>query len=284
MDDKSPTTRTALTPGDRVELWLAVPASQPADGEGADSWDVRSARVVAVTGARIDLTAGGWGLHEAALVDSRVIVRRLHAAGIAEWDGTLTTVDGRSDGNQHADAGPEDGDTGPEGAGKKSARSRGAAVETNLAVQLDPGAGRFFQRRRSPRVALRLSPVRLVPVPNGAPATAARRLLDQDSDLAPVARLSDISAVGAGVVVDTPLEAGETVAVEFELPGEPTPFTLRGRVVEPATALHGDVQPQPDGLPGFRRGIEFFTTTGSREARRLSTALRSMLRRSTSKR
>jgi len=68
-------------------------------------------------------------------------------------------------------------------------------------------------------------------------------------------------------------------ALEFERPGEMDPFSVRGRVVEPAVALHGDVQPQLDGLPGFRRGIEFLGHTAGRESRRLASALTHLIQR-----
>jgi hypothetical protein len=77
--------------------------------------------------------------------------------------------------------------------------------------------------------------------------------------------------------VDMPLETGTTVAIEFELPGEHAPFAVRGRVVEPAVPLHGDAQPQPDGMPGFRRGVEFLSSKTSRESRRLASVLTRLL-------
>jgi hypothetical protein len=166
-----------------------------------------------------------------------------------------------------------------------------------LAIRLDAehAQGRLYQRRRSRRLSLRLSPVRLVPLVEDAAAaapagtntgTAVReqtrargltRALVEDPDVAPVARLSDVSATGAAIVVDTPLAEGTTVSIEFELPGEAKPFTIRGRVVTPAVALHGEMQPQPDGLPGFRRGIEFLGHSASRESRRLAGVLTRLL-------
>ena len=70
--------------------------------------------------------------------------------------------------------------------------------------------------------------------------------------------------------------------MEFELPGEPAPFAVRGRVVEPAVSLHGESLPQPDGLPGFRRGIEFLGHAATRESRRLASALAKLVRSSNS--
>ena len=63
------------------------------------------------------------------------------------------------------------------------------------------------------------------------------------------------------------------------LPGERKPFVVRGRVVEPAVPLHGDVQPQVDGLPGFRRGVEFVNAATRNEARRLRHALETLIER-----
>jgi hypothetical protein len=93
----------------------------------------------------------------------------------------------------------------------------------------------------------------------------------------PVARLTDVSATGAGIVVDSPLSAGTLVALEFALPAEVAPFSIRGRVVEPAVPIHGEIQLQADGLPSFRRGIEFIGTTANREVARLATTLARLL-------
>ncbi len=275
-----------LEEGERIELWLAAgddaasaSSDDPGNDGGAggavsanadldisqldiDGWDVRPAQVAASAGPFIAVAAGGWGLTgqpgTPSAPGARAILRRLGGDGIAEWDGTIATG---------AETMPD--------AGRPSARG----AEAILVVRLDPDAGRIHQRRRSQRLSVRLSPVRLVPLadPTATTTTAARRALEEDPDLAPVARLSDVSATGAAVVVDTPLETGTTIALEFELPGEPAPFTVRGRVVEPAVALHGDVQPQPDGLPGFRRGIEFLGHAASRESRRLATVVGRLL-------
>jgi hypothetical protein len=186
---------------------------------------------------------------------ARAILRRLGVEGIAEWEGTIAT-----------------------GAENVGGTRRAGAAETILVVRVDPDAGRLYQRRRSPRLAVRLSPVRLLSAHGEAPVDADNESGDSgDDDMAPVARLTDVSAHGAAIVVDTPLETGTTVTLEFELPGEPAPFQVRGRVVEPAVALHGDVQPQPDGLPGFRRGIEFLGGAASRESRRLAAVLTRLL-------
>jgi hypothetical protein len=95
--------------------------------------------------------------------------------------------------------------------------------------------------------------------------------------LLPVTRLTDVSATGAGIVVDCPLRAGTAVTLELELPNEAAPFTIRGRIVEPAVPGHGDIQPQADGLPGYRRGVEFTGTTANREVARLATTLARLL-------
>ena len=304
-----------LEEGEHVELWLVMPASDP-DGADAtdpvaeadamdsggtyaasaedadvgqldiDGWDVRPAQVVTVPQASptaagpafVAIAAGGWDLTgepgTPSAPGARAIVRRVGPDGIAEWEGAIATGAEEVHGAPHIDA-----RTGS-GAGRAGVTGHAEAV---LVLRLDDGAGRLYQRRRSPRLAVRLSPVRLVPLPGTLPPAEARRALDEDSDLAPVARLSDVSASGAAIVVDTPLETGTTVAIEFELPGEPAPFSVRGRVVEPAISLHGEAQPQPDGLPGFRRGIEFLSNAAGRESRRLATVVTRLLQRDTSR-
>lgn len=271
----------ALEEGERIELWLAESVAEPtaspreaADGDvgefDIDGWDVRPAQVSAVAGPFVAVAAGGWGLSgdpgTPSAPGARAILRRLGVEGIVEWEGTIATGAEIVSHSQETD---------------RNARHAGGlhagGAEAILIVHLDPDAGALHQRRRSPRLAVRLSPVRLVPLPESTPPGTVSPALTEDPDLAPVARLSDVSLSGAAIVVDTPLETGTTVSVEFELPGEMAPFRLRGRVVEPASALHGEVQPQPDGLPGFRRGIEFLGHTASRESRRLAAVLTRLL-------
>ncbi|HEU5316605.1 MAG TPA: PilZ domain-containing protein [Chloroflexota bacterium] len=266
-----------LEDGERIELWLAAgdpdaagdPAPDPTvampqeadagdpDAPDFEGWDVRPAQVEAAAGPFVAVATGGWGMTgepgAPSAAGARAILRRLGADGIAEWEGTIAT-----------------------GAENVGGTRRAGAAETILVVRIDPGAGRLYQRRRSPRLAVRLSPVRLLPASVAPPDEGSADGVE-DGDLTPVARLSDVSAHGAAIVVDTPLETGTTVTLEFELPGEPAPFQVRGRVVEPAVALHGDVQPQPDGLPGFRRGIEFLGHAASRESRRLAAVLTRLL-------
>jgi hypothetical protein len=290
-----------LEEGERIELWLASGDPEAPDGAVSaaadldisqldlDGWDVRPAQVAAAAGPFVAVAAGGWGLSgepgTPSAPGARAILRRLTGDGIAEWEGTIATgaenvrAAGHP-GTAGAAAGTSnDTDAGlPARPGAPTARAGG--TEAILVIRIDPNGGRTHQRRRSQRLAVRLSPVRLVPLTDAAGAgraAAARRALEEDPDLAPVARLSDVSAHGAAIVVDTPLETGTTVALEFELPGETAPFTVRGRVVEPAVALHGDVQPQPDGLPGFRRGIEFLGHAASRESRRLAAVVGRLL-------
>jgi len=285
-----------LEEGERIELWLAgqeapisvtvatadteaVSDPQPEahserDDAALDDWDVRPAQVSAVALPFVAIASGGWGLSGTPGTPSapgaRAILRRLGDDGIAEWEGTVATGAAAAE-QKHPPA------TGPRAslgiAGETITGTR--TVEAILVIRLDPTTGTLHQRRRSPRLSVRLSPVRLVPLsgPQPAASTALRQALAEELDTAPVARLSDVSAHGAAVVVDEPLEVGTTVAIEFELPGESDPFTVRGRVVEPAIALHGAVQPQPDGLPGFRRGIEFLGHTAGRESRRLAAVL-----------
>jgi hypothetical protein len=235
-----------------------------------EAWDVRPVHVVAANAGAIVLLTGGWGIsgrsHLCELPGTqggRAIVRRAGPEGIAEWEGHLAAPNAPNAAGALAVAGPT------------AAAVLQGAQEMVVEVRLTPAAakGRFYQRRRSPRLAVRLSPVRLTPLqtPNAAGPS------DGADYLPPVARLADVSAHGASVVVDCPLAGGTPVALEFELPGEPALFSLRGRVVEPAVPLHGQVQPQPDGLPGFRRGIEFLSGTASREGRRLAAALAHLL-------
>jgi hypothetical protein len=286
-----------LEEGERIELWLAgqeapdagdsatAPHSE-ADQIEIDDWDVRPAQISAVALPFIAVAAGGWGLSgrpgTPSAPGARVILRRLGDDGIAEWEGTIAT--GAEAVAQPGPNAAADSDTAHKSARIRTAEVRGA--EAILVVRLDPNAGMLHQRRRSPRLSVRLSPVRLVPLSGALPAaaTALRQALAEELDTAPVARLSDVSAHGAAVVVDEPLEMGTTVAIEFELPGESDPFTVRGRVVEPAVALHGDVQPQADGLPGFRRGIEFLGHAAGRESRRLTSVLARLLQSDSSRR
>ena len=305
--DGDPDRPRPLEEGERIELWLAAGdddtlAHGPGDTTGAvavsanadldisqldiDGWDVRPAQVAASAGPFIAVASGGWGLSgdpgTPSAPGARVILRRLGGDGIAEWEGTIATgaENVRAIGPTLTRPASPSASTGDQPAAPAApATSRATGAEAILVVRLDPNAGQIHQRRRSQRLSVRLSPVRLVPLadPTATTTTAARRALEEDPDLAPVARLADVSATGAAVVVDTPLETGTTIALEFELPGEPAPFTVRGRVVEPAIALHGDVQPQPDGLPGFRRGIEFLGHAASRESRRLAAVVGRLL-------
>lgn len=281
---------------------LASAPFAPSQPSGLGAPDTTSS---SLDGAYIALAAGGWGLSGAPGTPSapgaRAIVRRVDHEGIAEWDGVIAAT-----GAEHIESAQSaQGVQRAEGAGSPVATLPGASgasgasspdtlpqfphaivrsSETVLVLRLS-GEGRLYQRRRSPRLSVRLSPVRLVPMSTDVSSPArpislsAHRALVEDADFAPVARLSDVSATGAAVVVDTPLETGTTVALEFELPGEAAPFTVRGRVVEPAIALHGESQPQPDGLPGFRRGIEFLGHAAGRESRRLASVLSRLLQR-----
>lgn len=326
-----------LEEGERVELWLTMPGSgapHPGAQDYAadtdisqldiDGWDVRPAQVAGVApgaslpdtaqpmhgGAYVALAAGGWGLTGAAGTPSapgaRAIVRRVSHDGIAEWEGVIAA------GNEPVEHGEAAGETDVVTAGHVLSHVSRPAIrdaEAVLVIRIET-EGRHYQRRRSPRLSVRLSPIRLVPmsstqedppttqeVPSASSTAAggasppahpdalqpppagnrqgvsAHRALAGEPDFAPVARLSDVSATGAAIVVDTPLETGTTVALEFDLPGESAPFTIRGRVVEPAVSLHGEAQPQPDGLPGFRRGIEFLGHAAGRESRRLTAVL-----------
>jgi hypothetical protein len=293
-----------LQAGERVELWLALPPA-PADAldaptaarraaTGADAapesaatapesedWDVRLARVAGTGSGFIAVFTGNWQL--AGAPGMHGIVRRLGAAGIAEWSGIVVSPTAIQDSDLAALGVTE---------------SAGSSYEAAVLLQLAPDAleGVLYQRRRSPRLPLRLTPVRLQPLAGADPALAPSASApasptwpaaepapaipeDDDPSLLPVARLMDVSAHGAAVVVDTPLSTGTTVALEFELPGESEPFAVRGRVVEPAVALHGDVQPQLDGLPGFRRGIEFVGSATSRQTSRLAATLTRLLQR-----
>ena len=288
-----PETPSSLEDGEHVELWLTLPeaeAGAPSALEDLDisqldidGWDVRPAEIASIAGPFVAIAAGGWGLSGASGTPSapgaRAIVRRIDSAGIAEWEGIIATsaetVKGRTSDTTGAStllAAPV----------VRAAPARAGGAEAVLVLRLEATTGRLYQRRRSPRLAVRLRPVRLVPLPDEAPMGALAALAEEN-DLAPVARLSDVSAHGAAIVIDTPLETGTTVAMEFELPGELAPFTIRGRVVEPAISLHGDVLPQPDGLPGFRRGIEFLGNTAGRESRRLAGVVTRLLQRDTSR-
>ena len=263
-----------------MELWLAVVETAgdgaahatheghvtPAAADEGAEWDVRLAQVATASPQRIMLLTGSWPLPGAAETGAgggtprlRAAVRRFDADGLAEWEGDVEATGGIGSAE----------DMGADGMGLEAMLAHGYAQpggEAAIVIRLAPGTGtgRLFQRRRSPRLALGLTPVRLRP-----PAA--------EPDLLPVARLTDVSATGAGVVVDEPLSAGTAVTLEFELPGAATPFAVRGRVVEPAVPIHGESQPQPDGLPGFRRGIEFTGTGANREARRLTATLERLL-------
>ena len=246
-----------LEPGERVELWTATTVPGPSVPEAsADEdvdWDVRPARVTFVASGQVGLQTGGWNLAGGNdRAGCPVRIRRLDDEGIAEWEGTL-------------------------GADRTAARARwkstkespiASAPEVTLVVTLSTGSppGVLHQRRRSPRLPVGLTPVRIRPLPGPS------------GEVLPVARLTDLSEHGAGVVVDYPMPAGQPVALEFTLPGERTTFTVRGRVVEPAVPLHGEAHPQLDGLPGFRRGIEFLGTAAGREYRRLAESLARRLR------
>jgi hypothetical protein len=268
-----------LEEGERVELCLSLDASRQTASDSEqdeeqspnahttpyeeDGWDVRPARVVTTSDHYIAVVTGGWGLaHVAALRGSRAIIRRTDLQGIAEWEGSLAADD----------------DPAVVALIQKVDRHWQEAV---LILHLAPGQrqGRLYQRRHNPRLSVRMSPVRLVPVPpdtlsaTAFPSLQAMNVSSAFDDLAPVTRLTDVSATGAAIVVDTPLEEGTLVDLEFELPGDPMPFSVRGRVVAPAVALHGDVRPQADGLPGFRRGIAFLAHTTIRDRRRLDDTL-----------
>lgn len=280
-----------LQDGDQVELWLATPPPDTATSLDAWNvatpaasdarWDVRPAQVTAVSRTLVTLNTGGWDLPRQP--GTHVLVRRIDSVGIIEWQGiTLTT------------ATSEPGASPPLYAG------------TLLHVQLASDAGgELRQRRRSPRVPVRLTPIRLwLATPKetpeasdstttggelsqGAPSTGewGRRsphdvspFDPMDEDTLPVARLTDVSATGAGLVVDYPVPEGTTVALEFDLPGARTPFTVQGRVIQPAISPHGEAQPQPDGIPGFRRGVEFTVPASGQEYRRLRSVLNRTLR------
>ena len=282
-----PETPRSLEDGEHVELWLTLPdaaAGEPSALEDLDisqldidGWDVRPAEVASIAGPFVAIAAGGWGLSGASGTPSapgaRAIVRRIDSAGIAEWEGVIATS---------AETVKEHTATDGAAPRTRAVLARAGGAEAVLVLRLEAITGRLYQRRRSPRLAVRLRPVRLVPLADEA-LMGARAALAEENDLAPVARLSDVSAHGAAIVIDTPLETGTTVAMEFELPGEMAPFTIRGRVVEPALSLHGDVLPQPDGLPGFRRGIEFLGNTAGRESRRLAGVVTRLLQRDTSR-
>jgi hypothetical protein len=200
------------------------------------------------------------------------LVRRTGADGIAEWEGYVVAPRQLDPRRIRALGGLDALVAAPQG-----------AAETLMLVRLAPAEvrGRLYQRRRNRRLPVRLTPIRLMPLPPAAPAAAGQtdppQPADLDEDLLPVARLTDVSAGGAGVVVDTPLPQGTPVALEFDLPGTASPFALRGTVVEPAVALHGNVRPQDDGLPGFRRGIEFLGTAADPETQRLNETLTALL-------
>ncbi len=261
-----------LTSGQRVELWLALepgaPAAAGATAAGGSAhwdvdWDVRPARVSAATAEAIALLTGKW--HLPSTPGTRALVRRFSPEGMAEWEGEVLPVDGAPTASQPRLEIPP------------------APYERPIIVRLAPeaAAGRLYQRRRSPRLPLGLAPVRLTPLPPDTPPDAAPAALrDQPDETAlPVARMTDVSATGAGVVLDCPLREGTPVALEFELSGEQRPFTMHGRIIEPAVPLHGEAQPQPDGLPGFRRGIHFTDYSASSDGRRLASILATLLRR-----
>ncbi|CAA9220123.1 MAG: hypothetical protein AVDCRST_MAG77-431 [uncultured Chloroflexi bacterium] len=292
----------ALQEGERIELWLPLPgapefppsaqlallddesaidetnqavATDEIDGGDAQGdsdtggWDVRPAQVVGITGGFVAVAAGGWGLSGEPETPSapgqRAAIRRVRPDGIVEWDATIAT---RSELVDVAAAEDTLGTpAGPAGVG---------SAEAILVLRLDPAAGQLYQRRRSKRLLLRLVPIRLVPESEG-PDGAEHAAPFEDDDMAPLARLSDVSESGAGIVVDVPLKTGTTVAIEFELPGEQDPFAVQGRVVEPAVGLHGEAQPQPDGLPGFRRGVEFLGGATTDDGPRLASVLTRLL-------
>ncbi len=315
----APAAPRPLAIGERVELWLQTPAvtepehaspfaprsnrdrhhapsGKPEGGARTDEWDVRPALVAALSGCTVALVAGTWpvalspvvpppGNPLAATAPSGrplAMIRRLTSEGIAEWrghlapPGTAATPLKALDGPAHREA-------------PSPFHLHGDEQLLIFIASPRRTAGRLLQRRRSPRVALRLTPVRLVQevrqadghhtgagMDAGQPLATGDAGLD-DRDLLPVARLTDVSLHGAGVVIDCPLPQGTPVSLEFELPGEPVPFVVRGRVIEPAVPLHGEIQPQVDGLPGFRRGIEFLGTPAAYEARRLQQALAQLL-------
>lgn len=307
--DSEPAPRP-LAAGERVDLWLAsAPAAasaEPSQPEPGAYWDSRPARVLAVSPDVVALVAGAWSAWdrgrrrgargqdadtaEAAARRSasatgaaqgpggsapqnaggRALVRRSGREGIAEWEGHLVAPAALDAERSRALGGMED------------LEAQRGATEMLVLVQLAPAAtrGRLYQRRRSPRLPVRLRPVRLMSLeadPRAAGAAGSGPAAEFDDDgLLPVARLTDVSVHGAGVVVDTPLPQGTPVALEFDLPGEEAPFAVRGTVVEPAVALHGQARPQPDGLPGFRRGIEFLGTEIDPEQRRLTQTLNAL--------
>ena len=296
-----------VEPGERVELWTMVPgpsADAPEPGNDDDlGWDVRPARVAFTSPGQVGLYAGGWNLAESTHSAGRPArIRRLDDEGVAEWEGTFAADESAAQ------------------APRRSSRELPlvGAHEALLVVTLAPAArpgdgllpeGVLHQRRRSPRLPVGLTPVRIRPLPTsddtpvdegranqnegeeeavarrpvasrGAQALSSRSQVVEANgeEVLPVARLTDVSEHGAGVVVDYPIPAGQPVALEFTLLGEGGAFTVRGRVVEPAVPLHGESRPQLDGLPGFRRGIEFLGTTAGREYRRLAEALSRRLR------
>lgn len=339
-----------LVVGERIELWRRRPATvEPvhtpptayeaighrAAGSGSgiehdtEEWDVRPALVAALAGSVVALRAGTWPLVRSPVASpgpvppAPAMIRRLTSEGIAEWDGHLAPPDAAAALLRSLDGDRARGTD-------RAASPRVGGNEQLLVFITNPrhASGRLRQRRRSPRVALRLTPVRLLPLPadaapehtlpphfyqpNGDDTVAGaadqrgqqQNRLDWfqrngddtgvgqavgagdfglgDPDLLPVARLTDVSLHGAGVVVDCPLPQGTPVRLEFDLPGEALPFVVRGRVVEPAVPLHGEAQPQVDGLPGFRRGIEFLGTQAAHEARRLRQVLALLRRRRSS--
>ncbi|MBI3970328.1 MAG: PilZ domain-containing protein [Chloroflexi bacterium] len=254
------------------------------------------AQIAAVDGGRLTLLVGAWeGPTIAGAAGTPALVRRLDAGGVAEWEGVVATSAAPGAPGTPPYPSPH---TAPLSSLPLSSLGDGAHRHTDemaITVQLAPGSarGRLHQRRRSTRLPVRLTPVRLQPLPTGEAtspdterprAARVRAIAPPDAGSAagdvplPVARLTDISAHGAGIVIDCPLPTGTAVALEFDLPGGNVPFTVQGRVIEPAVRLHGQAQPQADGLPGFQRGIEFLGTAAGREYRRLAAALSTLLR------
>jgi hypothetical protein len=178
-------------------------------------------------------------------------VRRVSPEGIAEWDGTISERE-TPDGLDYATLG-----------------ALHTSPETVVMVRVQPGAGagRLVQRRRSQRVPLGGIPASAALA--GATAAAGAPLAIE-ADAETIAQLTDVSVHGAGMVLNSPLPGGATVALRFELPGEDAPFSLRGRVVEPA----GET---PAGSGGFRRGVEFIGTAANSEVRRLAAAVTRLL-------
>ena len=257
-----------LLTGERADVWLAqLPrgdetlngtvgrdlAGDQVAGIGDDHWEVHHARVIAVLPDAIVLQALDPAAALANAEGQTALIRRAGPEGLAEWSGTVTNGDQLFGLDYGAMAAVH------------------AAPQATVVVQLEPGggAGRLFQRRRSPRVPVALAPTRVMSLAAG-PAIATIE-----------AQLTDVSANGAGLVTETPLPGGATVSLEFTLPGESEPFVVRGRVVEPAApaeeeppASSADGQPP---LPRFRRGVEFIGTAANREAIRLAAVVTRLL-------